>query len=398
MGEATPHMANWRISPVLLALALTGCGGGDFTSWLGSYSKEKPAELVPLTNAITVATVWNTDVGAGSGGKGANLRPRVDGNAVYAADYKGRVSAFDAATGREIWKVDIDQGIAGGPGSGEGLVLVGTLDGDVVALDAATGAKRWASPVNSEVLSTPAVAQGVVVVHGLDGRLTGLDAADGKQRWRYDRVASGLGLRGSSSPVISGSKAICGLAGGKLVAVELATGYAVWETTITLPAGRTELERVVDILGDPLLMAGQVFVGTYQGEVAALYESSGQVAWRRKASSFGAVATDGRALYLSDDQSLVWGVDSRDGAALWKQDALRGRKLSAPAVVGDWVVAGDFEGYLHWLSSQDGQLVARTRVGSAPITAQPQAVGGTLYVLGDDGDLAALRVTGGSAR
>jgi outer membrane protein assembly factor BamB len=389
-------MATWRITPVLMALALAGCGGGDITTWLGSYSKEKPAELVPLSNEITIGMAWSADVGAGSGGKGVNLRPRVDGGTVYAADVKGRVSAFDAATGREIWEVDVDAEITGGPGSGDGLVLVGTVDGDLFALDAATGARRWTSRVSSEVLSTPAVAQGVVVVHSLDGRLTGLDVADGKQRWQFERVASGLGLRGSSSPVISGGNAICGLAGGKLVSVELATGFPVWETTITLPAGRTELERVVDILGDPLQLAGQVYVGTYQGEVAALYESNGQVAWRRKVSSYNGLATDGSSLYLSDDQSLVWAVDSRDGAALWKQDALRGRRLSAPAAIGGWVVVGDFEGYLHWLSPQDGRLVARSRVGSAPITAQPRAADGTLFVLGEDGDLAALRVAGGA--
>jgi outer membrane protein assembly factor BamB len=390
-------MAIRRIYPALLALALAGCGGADFTSWLGSYSKEKPAELVPLTNAVGVTTVWSTDIGAGAGGRGANLRARVDGSVVYAADYKGRVTAVDAGTGREIWKVDVDEEITGGPGSGEGLVLVGTVDGDVIALDAATGAKRWSSRVSSEVLSTPAAAAGVVVVHSLDGRLAGLDAADGKPRWQYERVASGLGLRGSSSPVVSGSTAICGLSGGKLVAIELATGFPVWETTITLPAGRTELERVVDILGDPLLLSGQVIVGTYQGEVAALYESSGQVAWRRKVSSYNGLATDGAALYLTDDQNLVWSLDSRDGAALWKQDALRGRKLSGPAVSGGLVATGDFEGYVHWLSPQDGALVGRTRVGSAPIRAQPVAAGGTLFVLGDDGDLAALRVAGGVA-
>lgn len=390
-------MTNCRLIPAFLALTLAGCGGGDITTWLGSYSKEKPAELVPLTNAIAVTTIWSTDIGAGNAGKGTNLKPRIEGGTLFAADVDGEVVALDATTGREIWSVDIDTEVSGGPGSGEGLVVVGTVDGEVVALDAATGGKRWTARVSSEVLSTPAVAQGVVVVHSLDGRLTGLDAADGRQRWQYERTASGLGLRGSSSPVISGGNAICGLAGGRLVAVELATGFAVWETTITLPAGRTELERVVDILGTPLLLSGQVFVGTYQGEVAALYESSGQVAWRRKVSSYSAIATDGSVLFVSDDQSLVWAIDSRDGAALWKQDALRGRRLSAPAAIGGWVVVGDFEGYLHWLAPQDGRLVARSRVGSDPISAQPQAVDGTLFVLGDDGDLAALRVAGGAA-
>ena len=106
-------MANRRLTLGLLALALAGCGGGDFTSWFGSYSKEKPAELVPLTNAITVSALWSADVGAGTAGRGVSLRPQVDGSTVYAADAKGRVSALDAGTGREIWRVDVDDEISG---------------------------------------------------------------------------------------------------------------------------------------------------------------------------------------------------------------------------------------------------------------------------------------------
>jgi len=390
-------MKSYRILPVLFTLALAGCGGGGLTTWLGSYSREKPAELEPLVNQLGVRTVWSTDIGSGTDGQRLNLRPRVDGNVVYAANADGKVVAVEAGTGRTLWTADIDREVTGGPGSGEGLVVVGTADGEVVALDATTGTERWVVQLSSEVLSAPAAAEGVVVVHTLDGKLTGLNAADGAQRWQYDRPASGLGLRGSSSPVVSGRNVICGLAGGRLVAVETATGFPVWETTITLPTGRSELERVVDITGDPLLHAGQVFIGTYQGEVAALYDSNGQVAWRRKVSSYNGVATDGRALYLADDNGLVWSVDLRDGAALWKQEALRGRRLSAPAVIGGWVVVGDFEGYLHWLSPDDGSLLARSRVGSAPISARPQSVDGTLYVLGDDGALAALRVAAGAS-
>jgi outer membrane protein assembly factor BamB len=180
--------------------------------------------------------------------------------------------------------------------------------------------------------------------------------------------------------------------------LDLVNGAPVWETSVTVPTGRSELARMVDIAGDPLVQQGTIYVGTYNAEVAALDAGSGQVAWRQKLSTYAGLAGDGRAVYVSDDNGVVWSLDAHSGARLWKQEGLRARKLSGPAVVGDYVVVGDFEGYVHWLSTQDGSFVARSRVGSAPISAQPRVVGGTVYVLGDKGDLAALRpAAGGSA-
>jgi outer membrane protein assembly factor BamB len=383
---------------LLTAIVLTGCGSvADPTRWLGSYTTEKPAELAAAPNRLPVTTLWSTDTGDGADGQRLGLVARVDGDRVFTADADGRVVAVEAASGRTLWQAETKLDITGGPGVGEGLVLVGTGNAEVAALDAATGAPRWTTRVTSEVLSVPAAAEGKVIIHAIDGRLVGHDAADGKPRWQYDRVASGLGLRASSSPVVAGTRAVSGMAGGKLVMLDIASGAPVWETTVTVPTGRSELARVVDIAGDPLVHQGSIYVATYNADVASVDEGSGQVGWRRKLSSYAPLATDGRAVYASDDSGTVWALDARNGAALWKQDALRARRLSGPAAVGDYVVVGDFEGYVHWLSAQDGSFVARSRVGSAPITAQPQVVGSTVYVLGDKGDLAALRPAAGAA-
>jgi outer membrane protein assembly factor BamB len=387
-----------HVLPLLAATVLAGCGTfADPTRWLGSYTVEKPTELGPAPTRLGVSTVWSTDTGSGTEGQRLNLVARVDGDRVYTADADGRVVAVDSGSGRVVWQTETKLDVTGCPGVGEGMVLVGTSNAEVAALDAATGALRWTTRVSSEVLAAPAAAQGTVVIHTMDGRLAGHDAADGKARWLYDRLASGLGLRGSSSPVIVGSRAVSGMAGGKLVAIELANGAPAWETTVTVPSGRSELARVVDIAGDPLVALGNIYVGTYNAEVASVDPGSGQVGWRKKLSSYAGLAADSRAVYASDDRGVVWALDAHSGAALWKQEGLRARRLSGPAAVGDYVVVGDFEGYVHWLSAHDGSFVARSRVGSAPITAQPQAVGTTVFVLGDKGDLAALRPTGGAA-
>jgi len=378
---------------ILLSLLVAGCGTmADPTGWFGDkVDKVEPSELVDIKEELQVKTLWKQSVGNGTDNKRLKLVPRIDAGKVYAADSEGLVMALDAETGRQLWSVNLELPLSGGPGSGEGIVFLGTSDGEIVALSDTTGEELWRSKVSSEVLSVPAAANGVVAVHTIDGKLFGLDVLTGKQLWLYSRQVPVLTLRGSGSPVISGNSVYCGFAGGKLVALELSSGALQWEVSITIPSGRSELERMVDIDGDPLISDGVIYVATYQGEVAAIGEYTGNLLWRRKLSSYSAVSADWRNLYVSDDVGEVWGINPENGAAMWKQKKLTNRRLSPPAVIGGYVVVGDYDGYLHWLSHADGHLVARTRVGDEAINAAPVVVNDVVYVLGDGGDLAAVR-------
>jgi len=381
------------LSILLLAVLLTGCGSmADPTSWFGDDNVEiKPSELTDYKQELDIKTLWKRDIGSGLGNKRLKLVPRIDGGRVYVADSEGLIQAMDSLTGKSIWSVDTELPLSGGPGSGEGLVIVGTIDGEVIALEEDTGNEIWRSRVSSEVLSVPAAGLGIVVVHTIDGKLFALNVADGSQRWLYSKQVPVLTLRGSSSPVISGNNVFCGFAGGKLVAVDLSSGVPQWELTITAPSGRSELERMVDIDGDPYINAGVIYVSTYQGEVAAVGQYTGTLMWRRKLSSINNLSADWRNLYVTDESGNVWGINPDNGAAMWKQDKMLNRKLSAPAVVDGYVVAGDYDGYLHWMSHDDGRIVARTRLGGEAISAAPVMHNGVVYVLGDGGDLAAVQ-------
>ncbi len=382
-----------NLLPILSVILLSGCGSmADPTTWWGDDGNEiKPNELVEFTTELQVRTIWSTDVGSGSGDQHLKLVPRIDGGRVFAADSEGSVVALDGATGRKLWSVDTELPLSGGPGSGSGIVVVGTRDGEVVALDDSNGEVKWKASVSSEVLSVPAVSAGVVVVHSNDGKLYGFDAYDGTQSWLYSRQVPVLTLRGTSSPVISGNTVFTGFAGGKLVAIELSTGLVQWELSVTAPSGRSELERMVDIDGDPLVSNGVVYVATYQGEIAAVSEYSGTMLWRRKISSYSGLGADWRNVYVSDEKGEVWGISPDNGAAMWKQSKLLNRRLSAPAIIEGYVVVGDYDGYLHWLMHEDGKMVARTRVGGSAISAAPVVSEGVLYVFGDGGALAALK-------
>ncbi len=377
-------------------LLLSGCGSMDPMKLLeDAPNVDPPAELVELKNSINVKKLWSTSAGSGSESDRVKLVPFVTDGRVYVANREGVIKALDSSNGRVIWKVEKEGlEISGGPGAGEGLVLVGTSNGEVLALSAQDGSEVWSSRVSSEVLSVPKAALGMVVVHTVDGKLYALNVSDGKIAWMYDRSIPVLTLHGSSSPVISGSKVFCGFANGKLIAFDLESGQQYWEATIAVPSGRSELERMVDIDGDPVVQGGVVYVATYQGQLAAVDVSSGDVVWRRELSSYAGLGADYKNLYVSDAEDNVWAIDPNNSSSMWKQDKLHGRKLTAPAVLGEYIVVGDFEGYLHWLSPEDGRMLARTRVGSMSITTPPFIDGSVAYVLGDGGELAAFTVSG----
>jgi outer membrane protein assembly factor BamB len=382
-----------RFLALLLLPLLAGCGTFvDPTSWFAGDDVIEPNELVELDNRIEPTVVWSRTVGVGSDEHHLALRPALTAERVFVADAEGEVLALDRASGATAWEVELDSPVSGGPGVGEGLVLLGTADGEIIALDIDDGSLRWRTRAPSEVLSVPAIFNGTVIAHAVDGKLVGLEATTGEERWRYEREVPVLSLRGVGSPVIVDGVVYLGLAGGKLVALRSDNGGLLWEANITIPGGRSELQRLADIDGDPLVIGGGVFAATYQGEVAAIERRGGRVAWRTEMSVYGGLAADPQGIYAADDEGRVHGLDPRSGEIRWTQDALMHRQLSDVVALQDMVVVGDFEGYLHWLDADDGQLLARTRVGGDPITRGLVAQDDMLYVLGDDGDLAALRV------
>lgn len=376
------------ILPLLFSLSLSGCS--TVSDWFAGEDNTDPAaELKPLTGSLTARTLWSASAGGGSEDEFYRLLPGVDDNRIYACGREGQVSAFSSSGARQ-WSVDLDLPLSGGVGVGEGLVLVGSEMGDLIALDASSGAERWRVQVSSGVLSAPVASKGRVIVRTIDGNLAGLDAESGEQVWVYPRRVPALTLRGVSSPVVVGKAALSGSDSGKLTMVSLATGRPLWEKNIASPQGRTELERMVDIDGDPVVFGNRVYVVSFQGRVAALNLDNGHALWAKKMSSSVGLDADRDQVYVTDHESHVWALDASTGESLWQQDELHRRQLTRPVVAGRYVVVADFEGYVHWLSKEDGRIVARTQVDADGILSSPVTKGETVYVLSRGGTLAAL--------
>jgi outer membrane protein assembly factor BamB len=376
--------------PISLLLISTGC------SWVNSFlvgtdNTLPPSELQPIDTAVSLQQLWSKNITTGDGGTFIELRPAYEQGRLFAAGYKGDVVALDSSTGQVAWSTDTDLPVSAGVGLGDNLVLIGTIDGDVVALRQSDGAEAWRARVSSEILAPPQAAQGVVVVRTIDGNFTALDAASGSRLWGYSYSVPALSLRGTSAPLIARGVVLTGLDTGKLLVLQLNSGVPVWEKVIAPSRGRTELDRMVDIDAEPRLMDNELYIVTYQGSVTAINLNGGDTLWSRNFSSRSGLDVDSGQVYVSDDEGSVWALDRRNGGSLWRQTDLTGRKLSAPVVNGDYVVVGDFEGYLHWLDKSSGRIVGRLRVDSDGIGVAPLARDNTLYVLGNGGELSAIR-------
>lgn len=368
---------------LLLAMLAAACSS--------KVKLREPTELVDIEKpALRLIDTWSRSVGKGADGRPTGLRPLMESDALFVAELGGSVMALDPANGRERWVSKLKARISAGPSVVDDLVLVGTLDGEVIALKRATGDLLWRTAVSSEVLAPPAGAGDVIVVRSVDGRAFGLSAADGKSLWSFDRTVPTLTLRGNSPPLIDGNRVLLGLDSGRLAAVQLRDGAPLWEQAISVPSGRTELERLADIDAQLVDTLDGVLVASYGGDVSLLDPVDGDSRWRRAIKSGTGVATGGSNVYVSDADGIVWALDAASGAAVWKSEALKYRRLSPPAFFKGYAVVADYKGYLHFFDPADGKIVGRTRVGSDPILAPMVATDSKLYVMNVEGRLTAL--------
>jgi outer membrane protein assembly factor BamB len=352
-----------------------------------STSGPKPAELVPLPRGAAVKQVWSAH--AGDADRFVFEPALVDGS-VYAAGRNGTVLRLDAESGRELWRASANMNLSAGVGSDGRIVVVANEEGVVAALDAATGKPRWKARVSSEVLAAPAVGGGVVLVHSLDNRVFAFDAADGKRRWVFQRPAASLIVRVPSGLALGEDTAYAGFRGGKLSAIALSNGGQRWEATVALPKGATELERVTDVVGEPVLAGREVCAAAYQGKVACFEAASGRSLWSRDVSSLTGVSVDPRYAFVSDENGAVQALDRSSGRSVWKQDKLAHRDLTLPVPVGELVAVGDFEGYVHFLARETGAFTARYDTRDGAVRAAPVRLPFGVLVQTKSGGLHAL--------
>ena len=377
-----------------LTLLMTGCATvKDWFSWDNNEDVNQPAKLESITSEIKIRKLWSVGVGAGQGGSYNHLRPAIAGDTIYVAGNDGLVLALNKTSGKRQWKQNFELSFSGAVGVGEGVLLLGSADGDVLALSAADGVELWRTQVHGEVMAPPQTNGKIVLVQSYDGKLRGLDADDGREIWVYDSNLPVLTLRGTSTPIIFERRAIAAFGNGKVIAFDLATGATQWEVRVAIAQGRSEIDRIVDIDGSMALTGTSLYAVSYQGRLAAIDVNSGRKAWQEDTSSYAGVDQGFGNVYVADESGSVIAFQRSGEGVRWTQSALEYRRLSSPKTVRGYVAVGDLDGYVHFLSQVDGNIVGRTRVGSDGIRADMLTDNNILYVYENGGTLAALQVS-----
>lgn len=382
------------LSVFLIMAVLAGCQtvGG----WFSRDDPElKPAELVDFTSTQRIERVWSTSAGRGLDRSMPNFRPFFEGNRLWVGDERGRVVAVNSETGRIERDFRTGLRLSAGPAVYDDLVLLGTFDGELVALDAVNGNVRWRAQLSSEILAYPVLHDGIIVVRCIDGRVFGLDRSDGRRQWIHDRSVPLLTLRGNSDPLVRAGQVFIGYDDGMVSALRVADGSVLWEQRVSAPEGRTELERLADIDGPMVIVGSELYVVTYRGRMAGMALESGRILWVKDIASHTGLSLRRTQLAASDSEDAIWLVDRRNGATLWRDESLTRRQITRPVFFGDLLVVADIEGYLHFYDTESGDLAARVRATRKQPAGAPLVIGNMLYLLDEDGTLSAWRTGAG---
>lgn len=382
-----------RISSKLVGVGvlalMTGCSTLNSLNPFASDKKgDQPAKLVELKGSMAVRTAWKLDIGKA---RSYQFSPALTGNTLVVAGADGAIARVEAASGKQLWRIKSDVELTAGVGTDGNLIVVGGEKGTLLAFDM-DGKQLWKTQLSSEILSAPVVAQGVVVARSIDNRIVGFDAANGNKKWTVQKVAPPLTLRNAPGMIVAGSDVIVAQPGGKLSALILATGAPRWDVEVGVARGATELERVTDIGGAPVLFENEVCAASYQGRVGCFDLTTGSARWTRDLSSAVGVAVDQLFVFAPDDKGALNAFTRDTGASSWKNDKLSFRRLSTPLSYGRAVAVGDFEGYVHFLSRDDGSFLARAATDGSPILGTPLVAGSNLIFQTQNGTVTAIAV------
>lgn len=346
-----------------LALLLNACGNLD--------NSTSPAKLSEYENEIKLSHNWSHSL-EGRSGLFHKIEPIILDEHIYTVNSDGLISKIRLNDGHIVWQKDLDQKTYAGLAVSKQVIAFANSDGLLsVFTNNAELNLIWQKHLKSEINVQPVIDGAEIFIRLSNGQLNSYNLENGNKNWSVSRRVPDLSLTGTSKPILLGDLVYSGFDNGRLVAFERSSGDVVWEKTIAVPSGRSELDRMVDLDGHFIIKNNIIYVSAFQGRLAAIQTQDGSEIWSRPMSSVKKISADESAIYVSDQESNLWAIDRRSGVALWKQDGLHHRHVTAMSVLNDFIIVADFQGYAHYLDKQTGKFKARIQLAFSKVLNPP---------------------------
>jgi outer membrane protein assembly factor BamB len=355
---------------VLLPLMwLAGCG---------STIKFTPAELVPLTNTPSIGQAWQSSV---SGRILFPLQMTTIGKSLAVAGSQGVVAVIDAESGRDVWRIQLNAMLSSGIGFDGQTAAAVSLDNELLAIQTTpnAGVVAWRKALQARVYTAPLVAGGRVFVLAGDRSVQAFDAATGSKLWAFQRSSEPLILSQAGTLGVYRNALIVGNS-GRLLALNPDNGQILWEASVATTRATNDIERLIDLVGAPNRVGDSVCVRAYQATVACVDAQKGQTVWSKTTQGSTGVSGNADQVVSAETDGSVKAWNRATGELLWTNSQLAHRGLSAPLLIGNSVVVGDFQGYVHVMNKADGALTARFQTDDSAIVAAP-VVSGSIVVV-----------------
>lgn len=357
----------------ILTFALAGCSTNKT-----KVEEVKPNPLPKLVQAKNLVPVFSQSVSSTSKADPLRLRLDADNGVIFAVDPNGEVAAYQSK--QRLWQQKVSkQGLSSGIEAGEGIVVVGNKKGQLFALDQATGEQKWTAQLSGAILSASLIQSGRVITITNDDTVYAHDLATGQQVWTYNLPNVQFSLRGIATPVALDPRTVLiASSNAYIYALDIISGVPRMQRRVAVSDGRSDIQRLNDLDGDPVV-AGQFLVTTsYQGQVTVMDLAAQQVVWSEDASSIQRPEVFNNTVYVAQADGKITAYALTTGEQLWQNDSLLNRQLSNPVILGQDLVVGDLDGVLHLIDPATGQLIGRSKTSGEVRTLR--VIDNQLYV------------------
>ena len=350
-------MQNKLKLPLAIAVAsalLLGCSSNK-------VKEAKPNPLPKIQQQQGLNLVFSQSVSSTNAAEALRLQLDTDNGMIFAIDPDGQVSAYKGK--EQLWKSKITkQELTAGVEAAEGIVVVGNRKGQLFALDQATGEQKWTTQLSGAILSPSLIQSGRVITIANDGTVFAHDAVSGQQVWAYKLPNVQFSLRGQPAPVRLDDRTILvASANAYVYGLDVISGVPRFQRRVAISEGRSDIQRLIDIVGDPVV-AGQYLVTTsFQGQVTVTDLATQRVVWSEDASSTNRPEVSGDKVFVSTVDGKLNAYSLSTGQLAWQNEELLNRQLSNPVMLGQSLVVGDMDGVIHLLDPASGKLVGRAK-------------------------------------